>query len=244
VSKRPLIGISSYLDQAAWGVWSQRAALIPHSYVAAVTRAGGVAVLLPPQESGALEAVAAVDGLVLAGGPDVDPGNYGQEPHPRTGAPNPERDDWEFALLGEALRQGIPVLGVCRGMQLMNVAMGGQLVQHLPDDLGDLGHQPAPATFGDQTVRVRAASRLATVVGTEPVAVRCYHHQAVAKIGRDLLPAAWCGDETVEALEMADRDFVVGVQWHPEADPADTRLFDALVEAAAKNAITRKAETP
>jgi gamma-glutamyl-gamma-aminobutyrate hydrolase PuuD len=235
VSGRPLIGITAYLDTASWGVWQQPAALIPYTYVNAVTRAGGTAVLLPPQESGALEAVASIDGLVLAGGPDLDPDTYGEDPHPRTGAPNSERDDWEFAVLGEALRQKIPVLGVCRGMQLMNVALGGRLIQHLPDRLGDLAHQPAPAVFGDQSVQVRPGSRLAPILGPGPVPVRCYHHQAVAEIGHGLVPAAWCGDETVEAVEMAERDFVFGVQWHPEAAPDDNRLFEALVGAASKD---------
>lgn len=240
MSGRPLIGLTSYLDTASWGVWQQPAALIPYSYVDAVTRAGGIALLLPPQESGALEAVAAIDGLVLAGGPDLAPDTYGEEPHPKTGTPNSERDDWEFAVLGEALRQQIPVLGVCRGMELLNVALGGRLIQHLPDRLGDLSHQPAPAVFGDQSVRVRAGSRLAEILGTGPVPVRCYHHQAVTKIGHGLLPAAWCGDETVEALEMPERDFVLGVQWHPETAPDDNRLFAALVEAAAKNVAERQ----
>lgn len=240
MSGRPLIGITSYHDMASWGVWQQPAALIPYTYVSAVTRAGGVAVLLPPQQSGALEAVSAIDGLLLAGGPDLDPDTYGQDPHPRTGTPNSGRDDWEFAVLGEALRQQIPVLGVCRGMQLMNVALGGRLIQHLPDRLGDVAHQPAPAVFGDQSVRVRPGSRLAPILGTGPVPVRCYHHQAVAEIGHGLLPAAWCGDETVEALEMPERDFVFGVQWHPEAAPEDNRLFEALVEAASKNSIERE----
>ena len=237
---RPLIGISTYLDTASWGVWQQSAALVPHSYVRAVTQAGGIAMLLPPQESGALEAVAALDGLVLAGGPDLDPAAYGQDPHPRTGTPNPDRDDWEFALLGEALRQRIPVLGVCRGMQLLNVAQGGRLIQHLPEEVGDLAHQPAPAVFGDQSVQVRPGSRLASIVGPGPVPVRCYHHQAVAKLGSDLLPAAWSGDETVEAIEMPQFGFVIGVQWHPEADPSDNRLFDALVDAAVRNSTERE----
>jgi anthranilate synthase component 2/putative glutamine amidotransferase len=240
VNGRPLIGISSYLDTASWGVWQMSAALIPQIYVTAVTRAGGVAVVLPPQESGARETVAALDGLVLAGGPDLDPSSYNEAPHPRTGTPNAERDAWEFDLLSEALEQDIPILGVCRGMELLNVARGGRLIQHLPDNVGDLGHQPAPAVFGNQIVRVRPSSRLATILGHAPVAVRCYHHQAVGKVGVGLLPAAWCGDETVEAVEMPDREFVFGVQWHPETDPTDTRLFDALVEAAGKRSAERK----
>ena len=235
MTSRPLIGISSYLDEASWGVWEQPAALVPHAYVTAVTRAGGIAVLLPPQEEGAREAIAAVDGLLLAGGPDLNPGSYGEDPHPQAGPPNTARDSWEYALLAEALAQDIAVLGVCRGMQLLNVARGGALTQHLPDNLGDTGHQPAPATFGRREVRVRNGSRLAAILGSANVPVRCYHHQAVAEVGRDLLPVAWCVDETIEAIEMAGRRFAYGVQWHPEADPSSAsgrRLFEALVEAA------------
>jgi anthranilate synthase component 2/putative glutamine amidotransferase len=232
---RPLIGISSYLDEASWGVWNQPAALIPQSYVSAVTRAGGIAVLLPPQEDGAREAIAAVGGLVLSGGPDLNPGRYGADPHPLTGTPNDARDAWELALLAEALARDVPVLGVCRGMQLLNVARGGALLQHLPDGLGDTGHQPAPATYGSREVRVRGDSRLAAILGSATVPVRCYHHQAIAELGRDLLPVAWCADETIEAIEVAGRRFAFGVQWHPEADPSspsDRRLFEALVAEA------------
>ncbi len=239
LTSRPLIGISSYLDEAAWGVWHQPAALIPQSYVAAVTRAGGLAVLLPPQEDGAREALAALDGLVLSGGPDLNPGRYGADPHPLTGTPNDTRDSWELALLAAALADDTPVLGICRGMQLLNIAQGGALTQHLPDALGETGHQPAPAIFGRREVRVRGDSRLAAILGINAsaatVAVRCYHHQAVAELGRDLLPVAWCGDETLEAIELTGHRFAFGVQWHPEADPsspASGRLFEALVAAA------------
>ncbi len=241
MTARPLIGISSYLDEASWGVWRQPAALVPQSYVSAVTRAGGIAVLLPPQGDGAREAVAALDGLLLAGGPDLDPGSYGEDPHPQAGTPNSWRDSWEFALLAEALARDIAVLGVCRGMQLLNVARGGGLVQHLPDSLGDTGHQPAAATYGSQRVWVRSDSRLATILGSGSVSVRCYHHQAVAKLGRDLLPVAWCADETIEAIEMPDRRFAYGVQWHPETDPSGDRLFEALVEAARETRGERRA---
>lgn len=241
MTARPLIGISSYLDEASWGVWRQPAALVPQSYVTAVTRAGGVAMLLPPRGEGAREAVAAADGLLLAGGPDLDPGSYGEDPHPQAGTPNNARDSWEFALLAEALAQDIAVLGVCRGMQLLNVARGGRLMQHLPDSLGDAGHQPAPATFGSREVLVRSDSRLAAILGSANVSVRCYHHQAVAQVGRDLLPVAWCVDETIEAVEMPDRRFAYGVQWHPETDPSGDRLFEAFVEAARKTQCGRRA---
>jgi anthranilate synthase component 2/putative glutamine amidotransferase len=247
MTSRPLIGISSYLDEASWGVWNQPAALIPQLYVAAVTRAGGIAVLLPPQEEGAGEAVAAVDGLLLSGGPDLNPGRYGADPHPLTGTPNDLRDAWELTLLAAALARDTPVLGVCRGMQLLNIARGGALLQHLPDAVGDTGHQPAPATYGSREVRVRGDSRLAAILGSVTVPVRCYHHQAIAELGRDLLPVAWCSDEAIEAIEAIEvpgRRFAFGVQWHPEADPsspAGRRLFEAFVDAAR---ITRRERTP
>ena len=226
----PLIGISSYLDTAAWGVWRQPAALIPQSYVDGVAGAGGLPVLLPPQARGAARVVAALDGLLLAGGPDVDPARYGRPPHPRTGPPATARDAWEFALLDAALARGIPVLGVCRGMQVLNTALGGTLVQHLPDRVGHTGHQPARATFGPQTVRVRPDAVLGPVLGGAAT-VRCYHHQAVDRLGTGLLPAAWAEDGTVEAVELPGRRFTVGVQWHPETDGRDPRLFRAFAAA-------------
>jgi gamma-glutamyl-gamma-aminobutyrate hydrolase PuuD len=248
MTSRPLIGISSYLDEASWGVWNQPAALTPQLYVAAVTRAGGIAVLLPPQEDGAREAVAAVDGLLLSGGPDLNPGRYGADPHPLTGTPNDLRDNWELTLLAAALARDTPVLGVCRGMQLLNIARGGALLQHLPDATGDTGHQPAPATYGRREVRVRGDSRLAAILGLNAsaatVSVRCYHHQAIADLGRDLLPVAWCSDETIEAIEVPGSRFAFGVQWHPEADPsspASRRLFEALVDAAREAAARESA---
>ena len=228
---RPLIGITSYLDEASWGVWRQPAALLPRTYVDAVTGAGGTAVLLPPQGSGAPELVARLDALVVAGGPDVDPARYGAEADPRTGPPNTARDAWEAQLLDAALARDLPLLGVCRGMQLLNVALGGRLLQHLPDQVGDTGHQPGRAVFGELTARVRPGSLLGGIVGRS-VGVRCYHHQAVAELGAGLLPSAWSEDETVEAIELPGHRFVLGVQWHPETDPGDRRLFDALVTAA------------
>ena len=248
---RPLIGITSYLEQAAWGVWRQPAALVPQTYVDAVSRAGGIPVLLPPQglsadsgtesgaDSGAAELAARLDGLVIAGGADVDPARYRERAHPRTGAPSTARDSWELALLRAALELDLPVLGVCRGMQLLNVALGGRLVQHLPDQVGDQSHQPAPAVFGTTTVRTRPGSLLGGVIsGTADV--RCYHHQAVAELGAGLLPSAWSTDETVEAIELPSRGFVLGVQWHPETDPDDPRLFDAFVSASRKSPASRQ----
>ncbi|GAA1164884.1 anthranilate synthase component 2/putative glutamine amidotransferase [Kitasatospora gansuensis] len=226
LTERPLIGVSSYRDEAAWGVWRQPAALIPQSYVEAVERAGGLPVLLPPQDpAGAARVLARLDGLVLAGGPDLDPAAYGAEPHPRTGVPQPDRDGWEFALARAALDSGLPLLGVCRGMQLLNVVLGGDLVQHLdPPD-----HQVAPATFQWQEVATAPGSRLAAILGSQ-AKVRCYHHQAVGRPGEGLAVTARSTDGTVEGLELPGERFVLGVQWHPETDPTDPRLFQALIK--------------
>ncbi len=227
----PLVGITSYLDEAAWGVWRQPAALLPQSYVDAVVRAGGTPVLLPPQPGGTGRLLSRLDGLLLAGGPDIDPARYGDTPHPRTGEPHRVRDEWEFELLRGALDRDLPVLGVCRGMQLLNVACGGSLVQHLPDRTGDDSHQCAPATFSTQAVAIRPAGRLAAILGRS-AKVACYHHQAVDRLGAGLLPAAWSADETVEAVELTGHRFALGVQWHPETDPSDPRLLEAFIGAA------------
>ncbi|MFI9274504.1 gamma-glutamyl-gamma-aminobutyrate hydrolase family protein [Kitasatospora sp. NPDC052896] len=233
----PLVGITSYLDEAAWGVWRQPAALVPQSYVAAVEAAGGVPVLLPPQTTvngGLLERL---DGLLLAGGADIAPDRYGASPHPSNDAPQRKRDAWEFELLRGALDRDLPLLGVCRGMQVLNVALGGDLVQHLPDLLGEgRTHRAGRAQYLDQRVSVRAGTRLAGILGTT-AEVRCYHHQAIGRLGTGLRPAARAGDGTVEAVELPDARFVLGVQWHPEADSADPRLFEAFVTAARAAAV-------
>ncbi|MFD5465105.1 gamma-glutamyl-gamma-aminobutyrate hydrolase family protein [Kitasatospora sp. NPDC127059] len=225
--RRPLIGISSYQDDAAWSVWNQRASLVPQTYVDAVVRAGGTPVLLPPQPGAAGHLLDALDGLVLAGGPDVDPARYAAAPHPRTGPPHHARDDWESRLLGAALARDLPLLGVCRGMQLLNVELGGTLLQHLPDD----SHQTAPARYVRHRVALADGSRLAAVLGPA-TEVSCYHHQAVDRIGTGLRATAHSADGTVEALELAGHRFALGVQWHPETDPDDLRLFHTLVTAA------------
>ncbi|MFE0463315.1 gamma-glutamyl-gamma-aminobutyrate hydrolase family protein [Kitasatospora sp. NPDC058965] len=228
---RPLVGITSYLEQAAWGVWDQPAALVPQLYVDAITAAGAVPVLLPPQPVGEpKQLLARLDGLVLAGGPDVEPSRYGRAPHPRTGPPRVGRDEWELALTRAALDLDLPLLGVCRGLQILNVALGGTLVQHLPERTGDDSHQEAPAVFRRRTVRVAEQSVLAGVLGTG-AEVLCYHHQAADALGTGLRAVAWSEDGTVEAVELSGARFAVGVQWHPEADPADPRLFDAFVRA-------------
>ncbi|OIJ86923.1 gamma-glutamyl-gamma-aminobutyrate hydrolase [Streptomyces sp. MUSC 14] len=225
---RPLIGISTYLESGArWGVWELDAVLLAAGYPRLVQRAGGLACMLPPDDPGrAAEAVARVDGLVVAGGPDVDPARYGAARSPRTGPPAPERDAWELALIDAALAAGVPMLGVCRGMQLLNVALGGTLVQHLD------GHTEAVGVFGRHPVKPVPGTRYAGIV-PEETAVPTYHHQAVDRLGRGLVASAYATDGTVEALELPSAaGWVLGVQWHPEMGE-DPRVMRALVTAAA-----------
>jgi putative glutamine amidotransferase len=227
---RPLIGISSYLEQARFGVWDVPAALLHRGYLDGVVAAGGVPVLLPPVGQWGVAEVSRVDGLVLAGGPDLDPVHYDQTPHPRAGRPRPERDATELALLDAALETGTPVLGICRGMQVLNVGLGGTLHQHLPDDLGITDHLPTPGQFGQVKVAVAEDSRLAGIVGRD-VGVSCHHHQGIDTLGSGLVAVGWAADGSIEAIELPGEPFVLGVQWHPEEDTEDPRLFRALVEA-------------
>ncbi|MER5641221.1 gamma-glutamyl-gamma-aminobutyrate hydrolase family protein [Kitasatospora sp. NPDC002227] len=231
MTARPLVGITSYREEAAWGVWKQDAAVLPGSYLDAVTRSGGIPVVLPPHGNGAGALLERLDALVLAGGADIEPARYGAEAHPRTGNPQTGRDSWEAELLGRALERDLPVLGICRGMQLLNVALGGDLIQHLPERTGDESHQIAPGQYHQQEVTTGAGSRLGELLGAT-AKVPCYHHQAVGRLGEGLVATAWAADSTVEALELPGHRFVLAVQWHPEADPTDTRLFDALVRTA------------
>ncbi|KAB1947854.1 gamma-glutamyl-gamma-aminobutyrate hydrolase family protein [Micromonospora sp. ALFpr18c] len=228
--RRPLIGISAYVEPADWAVWrGVPAVLVPQAYVRAVTAAGGRAVVVPPDDQDA-DVVAVLDGLLLAGGADVGPGRYGQPPHPRT-EDRPDRDAGELTLLAAALAAGLPVLGVCRGMQLLAVAYGGALHQHLPDVVGHDEHRPAPGVYGDHAVRFAAGSLAAAVLaGVDRV--NSYHHQAVADPGR-LSVTGWAADGVIEAVEDPALPFVLGVQWHPENE-SDPRPIAALVEAAGR----------
>jgi len=229
-ASKPLIGLTTYLEQAKFGVWDTETALLHGVYVESVVRAGGIPVLLPPVGDGFAELVSAVDGLVLTGGADVEPSRYGQEPHEKTYL-RPSRDAFEFGLLEAALAAGLPVLGVCRGIQVLNVAFGGTLTQHLPEVIGSAEHQPAPATFGATTVTFSGGSRAAGILGPE-IKCHCYHHQAIAGLGGGLRAVGWSADGTIEAVELPGEAFVLGVQWHPEQDIDDQRLFAALVAAA------------
>jgi len=237
---RPVIGLTTYAERAQCGDWDTDFALLPRTYVEMVSEAGGVPVLLPPVDLGAAEVVASLDGLVLSGGADIEPARYDQPPHPETTGSHPGRDEWELRLLEEALAHDLPVLGVCRGMQVLNVGLGGSLTQHLPDAVGHTAHRPAPATFGTSNVRLREGSRMAEVLGLE-CAVHCHHHQAIDRVASALDVVGWSADGTIEAVELRANRFVFAVQWHPEEDPTDRRLFRALVDAARQHHRARDA---
>lgn len=226
----PRIGVTTYRDQARWGQWDLPADLLPADYADAVVGAGGLPLLLPPVPAElAAGAVATLDGLVVAGGPDVDPQRYGADRHPRTGPAFPGRDEWELALVRAALARDLPVLGVCRGLQVLNTALGGTLVQHLPELVGSDLHSPSPGAFGRHRIGLDASCRLAGIVGPH-IDVATHHHQAVDALGTGLVACGWSDDGVVEAVELPERRWVVGVQWHPEAHDGDA-LFAAFVAA-------------
>jgi gamma-glutamyl-gamma-aminobutyrate hydrolase PuuD len=225
-----VIGITSYAQQARWGAWDVPAALVPLDYVDAVERAGGRPLLVPPSEDGMEETLDALDGIVFSGGSDVDPSTYGADAHPETDAPHRRRDQAELALLQAALERDMPVLAVCRGSQLLNVLRGGDLVQHLPDEVGSDAHKEVPGSFSEHGVRVAEGSRLGEVIG-EQGDVMSHHHQGFGRVGEGLVETAWADDGTLEGIEDPTRRFALGVLWHPEAGEDDA-LFQALVEEA------------
>ncbi|MFC6885603.1 MULTISPECIES: gamma-glutamyl-gamma-aminobutyrate hydrolase family protein [Actinomadura] len=228
----PLIGVTTYLEPARWGAWVREAALLPAPYLRSVERAGGVPVMLPPTAGlrglGAL--VAGLDGVVLAGGGDLDPELYGAERHPETGPPQPQRDRFELALVRAVIDADLPFLAICRGMQVLNVARGGALIQHLPEALGHEGHAPAIGMVGSHRVQISATSAIGKILG-DAAEVPTYHHQAVSRLGKGLSPVAWADDQVVEAVELQGHRFGLAVQWHPE-EGDDKRLFEALVAEA------------
>ena len=227
---RPVVGITTYVEAARWGPWELDAALIPFAYVQAIERAGARALLVPPSEDGVEETLDALDGLLLSGGADIDPEAYGAEAHPETNGLRPERDRAELALLEGALARDMPVLAVCRGVQVLNVARGGDLVQHLPEVVGDERHREVKGAFSEHPVRIDGASKLGAVLG-DRAPVKSSHHQGVGLVGEGLREVAWADDGTVEGLEDPQQRFTVGVLWHPEAGE-DMKLFDALVAEA------------
>jgi len=227
---RPLVGITTYVIPARFSYWDTEAALVPAHYVRAVERAGGRALLVPPSEDSVGETLDVLDGVIFSGGSDLDPGQYGQEPHPETRGHFPERDRAELALLTEALDRDMPVLAICRGSQVLNVARGGDLVQHLPDVVGDDKHKHTPGTFADHDVLVEEGTRLAELLPAR-TGVKSHHHQGFGRVGDGLRATAHAEDGAIEALEDPSRSFAVGVLWHPEAGE-DAALFEELVAQA------------
>jgi gamma-glutamyl-gamma-aminobutyrate hydrolase PuuD len=227
---RPIVGITSYAETARWGVWEAPAALIPLAYVRAVEAAGGRPLLVPPSTDGVEETLDALDGLLLSGGADLDPESYGAEAHPETNGVRPERDRAELVLLEAALARDMPVLAVCRGSQVLNVARGGDLVQHLPEVLGSERHKETPGVVADHGVKILPDTKLHDVIGTH-APVKSHHHQGYGRLGEGLRESARAEDGTVEAIEDPSRRFALGVLWHPE-EGEDAALFEALVEEA------------
>jgi putative glutamine amidotransferase len=246
--RAPVVGLTTYLEQAKQGVWDVRAAFLPQVYFDAVTASGGIAVLLPPQHHSATGlsadvAAAAVldglDGLIFTGGMDVQPELYGAERHPLTDPARADRDAWETALFRGADERRMPVLAICRGLQLVNVARGGTLHQHLPDVLGTERYRIGNGVFATNTVHIDEGTALATIVGDRELDVHSYHHQGIDRLGEGLVATARTDDGLVQAFESTGDGYLVGVQWHPEQDVEDRRLFAGLVRAAAEYADAR-----
>lgn len=233
---RPIVGITTYAEPVDRGDWrAQASVVLPHSYVAKVEAAGGIALLIPPRADAdddlAADVLSRVDALLLAGGADLDPARYGAQPHALVQDARPDRDALELALARVSGAVGLPTLGICRGMQVLAVASGGTLEQHIPDRTGTDVHSTTPGVMGAHPVRVLAGTRLAAILGADAeLSVPTYHHQAVAT-HPGYAASAWHADGTLEAMEDAGARFRLAVQWHPEAGD-DPRLFAALVDAA------------
>jgi putative glutamine amidotransferase len=239
---RPVIGICTTLERARWSVWELDAALLPMNYVQAVQRAGGMALMLPPDEllvEQPAEVLALLDGLILAGGADIDPAGYGEPRDPHTIDTVPERDRFEIALTRAAIERDLPLLGICRGMQLINVACGGTLIQHLPDRFGHGGHRRVVGSFdgADHEVNLLEGSLAQAAAGQPVHATKSHHHQGVDRLGEGLIVSGVSAldDDLAEAIEAPGKRFVLGVQWHPEADEGSP-VIGSLVAAAARGA--------
>jgi gamma-glutamyl-gamma-aminobutyrate hydrolase PuuD len=235
---RPVVGVTAYVEKARWGVWDQRAVLIPHDYVRMLEQAGARPLVVPPSTDGVEETLDALDGILFSGGADLDPSLYGAEAHDETDDPRRDRDAGELALLVAALERDVPTLAVCRGSQLLNVARGGDLRQHLPEEVGHERHKQLPGTFSDHGVEVKEGTRLAAVIGGR-APVKSHHHQGFGRVGEGLVETAWAEDGSLEGVEDPTRRFAVGVLWHPEAGE-DTALFAALVEEARRYRAARQ----
>jgi putative glutamine amidotransferase len=237
MTDHPVIGISAYAQQARWGSWDLPAILLPRRYCDMVAAAGGLPVLLPPMD-GVAGVLPRIDGLVLSGGGDVDPARYGAARDEASGPANQARDEAELELCRRAVAAGLPLLGVCRGLQVVNVAFGGTLHQHLPDLVGHDGHSPEVSGYGTHKVSVAPGSRLSAVLGQTEAAVPTHHHQAIDRLGTGLVATAWTDDGVIEAAEFQQSSegwptapFMLAVQWHPEAGD-DPSLFTSLIAAA------------
>jgi putative glutamine amidotransferase len=228
---RPVIGITTYVTPAKWGYWDLEASLIPHNYVRAVEEAGGRPLLVPPSDEGIEETLDSLDAIVFSGGSDLDPAHYGEEPHPETFGIREERDRAELELMKAALERDMPVLGICRGVQVLNIARGGNLIQHLPEIVGHEGHKhDPPGSFSDHDVEIEPETTLAKILGDRDP-VKSHHHQGLDAVGKGLRVSAHAEDGSIEGVEDPEHRFAVGVLWHPEAGE-DRKLFEALVEQA------------
>ena len=233
---RPLIGVCAATERANFGPWvDEPAVLLPASYARAIQAAGGLVAMLPPDEpvEESLDALLDhLDALVLGGGSDVDASSHGSEAHPETVGSNLDRDNFEIALVKRALERDVPLLGVCRGMQVLNVATGGTLEQHLPDRLGHDAHRPVPGSWAEHEITLEPGSLAARAAGSEQLNVKSHHHQGIGELGEGVAASGWADDrETIEAIELPDNGFALGVLWHPEEDPED-RVIPALLDGA------------
>jgi putative glutamine amidotransferase len=231
---RPVIGICAAIESARWAAWEVVVNLSPRTYSLAVQRAGGIALILPPDDVVAEspdELLDMIDGLILAGGSDIDPGSYGAKPHPETKVTWPERDRFEIALGTRALERDMPVLGICRGMQMLNVIQGGTIDQHVRDVVQNDLHRHTPGVFTDHGVRLDPGSLASRVVGAERTDVKSAHHQGIDELGEGIVPTGFAQDDLIEAIELPDKTFAVGVLWHPEEDER-SRVIGSLVNEA------------
>ncbi|MER7244217.1 gamma-glutamyl-gamma-aminobutyrate hydrolase family protein [Kribbella sp. NPDC000426] len=226
---RPRIGITTYLEPTTWGIWQREAAILPRVYLDAVAAAGGTPILLPPVGTD-VTVLDVLDGLVVSGGCDVDPAAYGEDAHPETVDTRPGRDEHERVLIHGALERDLPLLAVCRGLQMLNVTLGGTLHQHLPDVIAGDDHRGGPGVFASTEIKVEPDSLAGRILGDRATG-SCYHHQALDVVAPGLRVTARSGDGTIEAAEVDGHDFALGVQWHPEETPEDLRLFTALIRS-------------